>query len=89
MIIWKKIFSYVAIGVNTLLLLFCLELFYGYHFTNKLYLFMYPDWILITIALLAIIGICVSILLLKKRIRFGLFLILTLLIWLLIFFGLF
>ena len=84
--IWKKIFGYVAIGVSTWLLLICLDLFYGYHFTNKLYLVMLPDWILITTALLEALGIYLSILLLKEKIRFGLFLILILLLWLHAFF---
>ncbi|PKQ66472.1 hypothetical protein BZG01_10610 [Labilibaculum manganireducens] len=42
-------------------------LFYGYHFTGNLWLFMYPDWILITNMILGIVGIIIGINLIKNK----------------------
>ncbi len=79
----NKVFGFVAIGVSTLLLFKSFYLLYCYNFTSILFLFMYPNWMLFINALLGTIGIYMSILLYKERIRFRLFLILILLIWLL------
>lgn len=43
-------------------------LFYGYHFTGILWLFMYPDWILILNTIFGVIGIIIGTRLMKGRI---------------------
>ena len=43
-------------------------LFYGYHYSGKLYLFMYPDWILILNTIFGLIGILIGTKLMKGRI---------------------
>lgn len=43
-------------------------LFYAYHFTNILWLFMYPDWVLIINIIIGFIGIYLGLKLLKKSI---------------------
>jgi hypothetical protein len=78
----NKILGLVTICINVLLLLKPLYLYYFYNFTGKLYLFMYPSWVLLVNASLGIVGMFISILLYKKMIRIKLFLIITLTIWL-------
>ena len=65
----NKILGLVAIGINV------------YNFTGILFLFMYPNWVLVINALLGIIGIYISILLFKNMIGIKLFLILTFVLW--------
>lgn len=43
-------------------------LFYGYHFTGRLWLFMYPDWILILNTIFGLIGITIGARLIKSKI---------------------
>jgi len=43
-------------------------LFYGYHFSGNLYLFMYPDWILISNTIFGLIGIIIGMRLMKDGI---------------------
>jgi len=81
----NKVFGIIAICINTLLLFKTFYLLYCYNFTNILFFFMYPNWTLLVNALLGTIGIYISILLYKGIIRFKLFLILILLIWLITF----
>ena len=79
----NKILGVVAICMNSLLVLDSLYLYYLYNFTNGLlFLFMYPNWVLLLNALFGIIGIYISILLFKNRIGIKLFLIVTLALWL-------
>jgi hypothetical protein len=56
----------IAIGSYTLIS--NLNLFYKYHFTGILFLFMYPDWILITNSFLGFIEIIIGLLILFNRI---------------------
>ena len=42
-------------------------LFYGYHFTGRLWFFMYPDWILISNIILGLIGITIGTRLIKGK----------------------
>ena len=80
----NKIFGFITICINVLLIFDALNLFYGYNFTPKLYLFMYPNWVLLVNVLFGIIGISISIMLYKKRVRIKLFLIVILILWLVI-----
>ena len=43
-------------------------LFYSYHFTDKLWLFMYPDWILVLNIIFGLIGISIGVSLIKGKI---------------------
>jgi len=43
-------------------------LFYGYHFSGSLWLFMYPDWILILNIIFGLIGITIGTKLMKGKI---------------------
>ncbi len=81
----NKVFGIIVIGISILLLLRSFYLLYCYNFTNILFLFMYPNWILFINAVLGAVGIYISILLYKEKIRFILFLFLILLIWILTF----
>ena len=77
----NKILGLVAIGINVLFVFKSLYLLYVYNFTGILFLFMYPNWVLVINALLGIIGIYISILLFKNMIGIKLFLIVTLVLW--------
>ena len=77
----NKILGLVAIGINVLFDFKSLYLLYVYNFTGILFLFMYPNWVLVINALLGIIGIYISILLFKNMIGIKLFLILTFVLW--------
>ena len=77
----NKILGLVAIGINVLFVFKSLYLLYVYNFTGILFLFMYPNWVLVINALLGIIGIYISILLFKNMIGIKLFLILTFVLW--------
>ena len=59
-------------------------LLYAYHFTDSLFLFMYPNWVLLTNAALLCVGIVLSIMLLKGRIKLKPLLLLTILIWVIV-----
>ena len=77
----NKILGLIAICINVLLVLESIYLLYAYNFTGILFLFMYPNWVLVINALLGIIGIYISILLFKNMIGIKLFLILTFVLW--------
>lgn len=77
----NKILGLVAIWINVLFVLRPLYLLYVYNFTGILFLFMYPNWVLLINALLGIIGIYISILLCKNMLGIKLFLILIFVLW--------
>ena len=81
----NKVFGIVAICISALLLFKSFYLLYCYNFTSILFLFMYQNWMLLINAVFGTIGIYISILLYKEKIRFRLFLILIILIWILAF----
>lgn len=79
---WNKIIGLITICINSLLVFDSLYWYYLYNFTSGiLYLFMYPNWVLLVNALLGIVGIFISILLFKEKIKVKLFLIVTLVLW--------
>lgn len=80
----NKILALVTMCINALLIFNALNLFYGYNFTSKLYLFMYPNWVLLVNSVLGIIGVFMSIMLYKKKVSIKLFLVITLALWLVI-----
>jgi hypothetical protein len=50
-------------------------LFYCHHFTNALWLFMYPDWVLIVNITIGSIGFYISMLLFRNKLKMIFFLI--------------
>ena len=77
----NKILGLITICINVLLFFKSLYLLFAYNFTDKLFLFMYPNWGLLINALLGIIGAYTALLLLKNMIGVKLFLIVTLVLW--------
>ena len=77
----NKILGLITICINVLLFFKSLYLLFVYNFTDRLILFMYPNWVLLINALLGIIGAYIALLLFKNMIGFKLFLIVTLVLW--------
>ena len=80
-----RIMGLVVICINVLLLIQSLYLLYAYNLTNRLFLFMYPNWVLLINALLAVIVNYTPILVIKNKIGLKTFLKTTLLFWLIVF----
>jgi hypothetical protein len=78
----NKMLGIITICVNVLLLFHALYLYYCYNFTDKLFLFMFPNWVLLINTLLGIVGVFLSIMLYKKVISIKLFSIVIFLLWL-------
>ena len=79
-----RIIGLIVMCIDILILLSQAYLLYAYYFTDRLFLFMYPSWILLTNAALLCAGIVLSIMLLRGRIRLKPFLFLTILIWVIV-----
>ena len=77
----NKILGLITICINILLFFKSLYLLFVYNFTDRLFLFMYPNWVLLINALLGIIGAYIALLLFKNMIGIKLFLIVTLVLW--------
>ena len=56
-----RIHGIIQIVISIVFIYFHAELFYGYHFSGNLYLFMIPNWILVLNILLGIIGIFIGV----------------------------
>lgn len=80
-----KIIGLIGMVISLLLIIDSLRWFYLYNFTSILFCFMYPNWVVVTDAYLGLVGFYISLLLYKGGIKLRLFLILTLLIWLVVF----
>ena len=76
-----KILGLVILCMDTLALAGQLYLLYEYNFTGKLFLLMYPSWLLLLVSALLCVGIVLSVLFLKSRIKLKPFLGLTIAIW--------
>lgn len=76
----KRIVAGVAMVMNAWLMIMSIQMLYNYHFPTALYAFMYPDWVLWTCIVMSGIGIYLSLLLWKEKLRLERFLILMLLI---------
>ena len=79
-----RIIGLIVMCIDILILTSQVYLLYAYNFTDNLFLFMYPSWILLTNAALLCVGIVLSIMLLRGRIRRKPFLLLTILIWVIV-----
>ena len=79
----NKIIGFITISINLLLVFDSIYWYYLYNFERGLlFLFKRPDWVLIVNFLLAIVGVYMSILLIRNKIRLIPFLMTTLLFWL-------
>ena len=76
-----KAIGFIAICINTLIILNSTYFYYSYNFTGTLYLFKYSNLYLLTNALIGIIGIIISVMLIKKNVGIRLFLIVTAVLW--------
>ena len=77
--------STLAIVIYSLLLLYTLYLLYHYNFSSSiLFLFVYPNSVLFVDVVLEIVGICLSVLLLKNKIRLKLYVLITISIFILL-----
>ena len=65
----NKLLGILIILINLFWVWFSLDLLYRYHFTEFNPTFYIPDWILIMNLLLAIIGIAIGLILIKKKIN--------------------
>ena len=79
-----RIIGLIVMCIDILILLNQAYLLYAYNFTERLFLFMYPYWVLLTNAALLCAGIVLSIRLLRDRIKLRPFLFLTILIWVIV-----
>ena len=79
-----RIIGLIVMCIDILILLNQAYLLYAYNFTDRLFLFMYPYWVLLTNAALLCAGIVLSIMLLRGRIKLKSFLLLTILIWIIV-----
>ena len=79
-----RIIGLIVICIDILILTSQAFFLYAYNFTDRLFLFMYPNWILLTNAALLCAGIVLSIMLLRGRIKLKPFLLLTILIWIIV-----
>ena len=79
-----RIIGLIVMCIDILILSSQAYLLYAYHFTDSLFLFLYPTWILLTNAALLCAGIVLSIMLLRGRIKLRPFLFLTILIWVIV-----
>ena len=79
-----RIIGLIVMCIDILILSSQAYLLYAYNFTDQLFLFMYPNWVLLTNAALLCVGIVLSIMLLKGRIKLKPFLLLTVLIWIIV-----
>jgi len=76
-----KIIGIIAACINTLILINSVYLYYCYNFTGKLYMYMYPNHVLLINALIGVVGLSISVMLYKNKVRFMLFLIITMVLW--------
>ncbi len=85
----KKTITYKVIGtisvlINTLIIFLSIYLYYSYNFSGNLYYVMIPNYVLLINALIGIIGIIISVMLIRKIVGIRLFLILTAVLWLVV-----
>ena len=79
-----RIIGLIVMCIDILILSSQAYLLYAYHFTDSLFLFMYPTWILLTNIALLCAGIVLSFMLLRGRIKLKPLLLLTILIWVIV-----
>lgn len=76
----KEMIGLGAACIYAMSAIYFLYLFYAYNFTDALFLFMYPHWVILLSLVLATIGIFTSLFLYRGKIRMKLFLLITSLI---------
>lgn len=80
----NRIIGLIVMCIDILILSNQAYLLYAYNFTDRLFLFMYPYWVLLTNAALLCAGMVLSVLLLRDKIKLKPFLFLTILIWVIV-----
>jgi hypothetical protein len=83
----NKILALIIGSMNVLLMFFPVQMYYEYHFSGKLFYFMYPDWVLLMQFVMAIAGIFLSILLYKGKVGVKITLFMTVILWILTFYN--
>ena len=78
---WNLFSGLAVIIINSFCLIFNLILFYNYHFTGILYLFMFPDWVLVLSIFLCSIGILIGICVIKHKIKISTGIIMNVALW--------
>lgn len=80
----KTVCGTIALIVFAFILFHSLYWLCRYNFiTGVLYLYMYPTWMLLLNSVIGTVGVCLSIFLLKRKIRFKLFAIIAISIFIL------
>ncbi len=85
----NKILALIIGGISVLLMFFPVHLYYEYHFSGKLFYFMYSDWVLLMNFLIAITGIFLSRLLYRGKVGVKITLFTTVILWILTFYNYF
>lgn len=76
--------SIVVTCANLILLYQMISLYYGYNYSDNLYGFMYPNWVLLLNSLFGVLGIFAPYLFYKKRINILYYSIITIVLWFMI-----
>lgn len=76
--------SIVVTCANLILLYQMIFLYYGYNYSDNLYGFMYPNWVLLLNSLFGVLGIFAPYLFYKKRINILYYSIITIVLWFMI-----
>ena len=79
-----RIIGLIVMCIDILILSSQVYLLYAYNSTDRLFLFLYPTWILLTNSALLCGGIFLSIRLLRGRIKLKPFLLLMVLTWIIV-----
>lgn len=66
---WNLIIGWIIVAINLYWIWDNLFLMYQYRYAGVLWMFMYPDWVLILNAVLGLIGICIGINLIRQGMK--------------------
>lgn len=80
-ICYQKIIPASTFIINGIVIINFIYLYYEYYFTNKLFLFIYPDWVLIINIFLGVIAVILSFYTYRGKLSVKLLLIANLSIW--------
>jgi hypothetical protein len=65
----KSLIGIIILFINLIWISFFGNLYYEYHFTDILFYYMFPDWLLILNLFIGLIGILIGIKIIKYRIK--------------------
>lgn len=66
---WNLIIGWIIVAINLYWIWDNLFLMYRYRYTGVLWMFMYPDWVLVLNAILGLIGIYIGTRLIRQRMK--------------------